>query len=136
MFFKLNNFDFPLYLFLLSPNLFPLPVSLWFNAACRSSSYVSVLSHECLSDFINVYDATVSSSNVSPRKLIRPNRRVCLNNVRQSKPFISSNLYSKKTTNICSKRFICLSDVCQSRLNVSPSKLLRPREFVQVNPFV
>ena len=64
--FKLNNFDFPsLYFSTVSK---PVPASLLFATACRSSSCVSALSNESLSHPTNVCDGTVCSSNVYPSK--------------------------------------------------------------------
>ena len=115
--FKLNNFDFPLYLFLLCLNLFPLPISLSIATACRSSSYVSTLSHKSLFDPTNVCDGAVCSSNVYPCKPVHPSKPVCLSNVRPGKPIISSNFYVSKPVcprNICSGRSARSSDAGQS----------------------
>ena len=128
--FKLNNFDFPIYLFYCIYTC-SVPTSLSFAIACRSCSYVSVLSHKSLSDPTNFCDGTVCSSNVYRSKPIRPSKPVCLSNVRPCKPGISSNFCLSKpvySRNISSSRSIPSSDVCQSRINVIPSKPVRPTD--------
>ena len=130
--FKLNSFDFPPLSFstVSAKPVFSVPASLLFAAACRSSRYVSALSHKSLSDPTNVFDGTVCSSNVYLSKPIRLSKPVCLSNVRLSKTTLSSNFYLSKPVcprNISSSRSIHSSDVCQSRSNVIPSK-----PFVQV----
>ena len=106
------------------------PAPLSFAIACRSSSYVSALSHISLSDPTDVCDGTVYSNNVYPSsKPIRPSKPMCLSNVRPSKPIISSNFYLSKPVrpkNISSSRCIRSSDVCQSRSNITASKPVRP----------
>ena len=95
MSFKLNNFDF--YLFSTVCKLVSsFPASLLFATACRSSSYVSALSHKSLSDPTNACDAAVGSSDVYLSKPICPSKPVCLSNVHLSKPIISSNFYLSK----------------------------------------
>ena len=128
--FKLNNVDFlPLSFSTLSKPASSVPASLSFATACRSSSYVSALSHKSLSDSTNVCDDTVSSSHVYPSKPIRLSKPVGLSNVSPSKPIISNNFCLRKT--VCPRsisfcRSIRSSDVCQSRSNVIPSKPARP----------
>ena len=69
--FKLNNVDFlPLSFSTLSKPASSVPASLSFATTCRSSSYVSALSHKSLSDPTNVCDDTVFSSHVYPSKPI------------------------------------------------------------------
>ena len=95
--FKLNNVDFlPLSFSTLSKPASSVPASLSFATACRSSSYVSALSHKSLSDPTNVCDDTVSSSHVYPSKPIRLSKPVGLSNVSPSKPIISNNFCLRK----------------------------------------
>ena len=114
--FKLNNSDFPLYLFLLYLNLFPLFLFRY-----------HLLLHVGLPDMLVLFP--INLSLILPTSVMALFVQVsilanlfvlvnlCLSNVRPSKPTISSNFYLSKPVsprNISFSRSIRSSDVCQS----------------------
>ena len=129
--FKLNNFNFPLYLFLPHLNLFPLFLFCYHFLLHVGLPVMLVLSPINLSLILPTSDGAVCSSNVYPSQPISPNKPVCLSNAHPSIPIISSNFYVSKPVsprNVSSSRSICSSDACQRRSNVSPSKPVHSRD--------